>query len=139
MNENPITSKPSSFFLGRNKLTYFPFLLLFIPLLVAYFYRIDRGFQSYRNLSIGLLICILFAVHSVIWDLHYMTIGYFFLSLSGVLYAFSRPLYRFFYGIGALMIAGYAQQFYAGFNTAFFMQTGLIFLIGIGLFFRKPD
>lgn len=138
-NENPITSKPSSFFLGRNKLTYFPFLLLFIPLLVAYFYRIDRGFQSYRNLSIGLLVCILFAVHSVIWDLHYMTIGCFFLSLSGVLYAFSRPLYMLFYGIGALMIAGYAQQFYAGFNTAFFMQTGLIFLIGIGLFFRQPD
>jgi hypothetical protein len=51
-----------------------------------------------------------------------------------VLYAFSRPLYRLFYGIGALIIAGYAQQFYAGFNFAFFMQTGLIFLIGIGLF-----
>lgn len=138
-NENPITPKPSSFFLGRNKLIYFPFLLLFIPLLAAHLYRIDKGFQSYRNLSIGLLVCILFAIHSVIWDLHYMVLGCFLLSLAGVLYAFARPLYRLFYGIGALIIAGYAQQFYAGFNSAFFMQTGLIFLIGIGLFFRTPD
>ncbi|TCB36967.1 hypothetical protein E0H82_04465 [Acinetobacter sp. ANC 4910] len=139
INENPITPKPSSFFLGRNKLTYFPFLLLFIPLLAAYLYRMDKGFQSYRNLSIGLLVCILFAIHSVIWDLHYMVLGCLLLSLAGVLYAFARSLYRLVYGIGALIIAGYAQQFYNGFNSAFLMQTGLIFLIGIGLFFRTPD
>jgi hypothetical protein len=138
-NENAITPKPANFFLGRNKLTYFPFLLLLIPLLAAYLYRIDKGFQSYRNLSIGLLVCGLFAIHSVIWDLHYMVFGCFIISLSGVLYAFSRALYTLFYGVGALMIAVYAQQFYAGFNTAFFMQTGLIFLIGLGLFFRSPD
>jgi hypothetical protein len=29
INENPITFKPSGFFLGRNKLTYFPFFITF--------------------------------------------------------------------------------------------------------------
>lgn len=96
INENPITPKPSSFFLGRNKLTYFPFLLLLILLLATYPYRIDKGFQSYRNLSIRLLVCILFVIHSVIWDLHHMAIECFFLVYL-VCFMLSLDIYTGFF------------------------------------------
>ena len=40
--------------------------------------------------------------------------------------------------MGYLLIAGYSQQYYGGFNKHFFAQTSLILLIGLSMFYLEP-
>ena len=66
-----------------------------------------------------------------------MVFGCLFLSLASVLYCFSNSLYRLLYLTGFLIIARYAQQKFDGINQAFFTQTPLILIIGLGLYFTE--
>ena len=66
-----------------------------------------------------------------------MVFGCLFLSLASVLYCFSNSLYRLLYLTGFLFIARYAEQKFDSINQAFFTQTTLILIIGLGLYFAE--
>jgi len=100
-------------------------------------FHLNQGFESSKALTIGLLSSLLFTVHTIIWDINYMVFGCLLLSLASVLYCFGNSLYRLLYLTGFLIIAGYAQQKFGGFNQAFFTQTTLILIIGLGLYFAE--
>ena len=137
ISENPITLQQTSVMLGSQHIQWFKYALIFLPVLGFLLFHFNQGFESSRALSIGLLSSLLFTVHTIIWDINYMVFGCLLLSLASVLYCFGNSLYRLLYLTGFLIIAGYAEQKFGGFNQAFFTQTTLILIIGLGLYFAE--
>ena len=137
ISENPITLQQTSVMLGSQYIQWFKYALIFLPVLGFLMFHFNQGFESSRALTIGLLSSLLFTVHTIIWDINYMVFGCLLLSLASVLYCFGNSLYRLLYLTGFLIIAGYAQQKFGGFNHAFFTQTTLILIIGLGLYFTE--
>ena len=123
--------------LGNQYIQWFKYALIFLTVLCFLMFHFNQGFESSRALTIGLLSSLLFTVHTIIWDINYMVFGCLLLSLASVLYCFGNSLYRLLYLTGFLIIAGYAQQKFGGFNQAFFTQTTLILIIGLGLYFAE--
>lgn len=137
ISENPITLQQTSIMLGRKYIHWFKYALTFLPVLGFLLFHFNQGFESGRALTIGLLSSLLFTIHTAVWDINYMVFGCLLLSLASVLYCFGNSLYRLLYLTGFLVISGYAQQKFGGFNHAFFTQTTLILIIGLGLYFAE--
>lgn len=135
VSENPITLKQTSVMLGSQHHAWFKYVLLLIPVLAFVLFQQQQGFESTRALVLGGLCLLLFGIHTLVWDINYMVLGCLLLSFASVLYCFGISLYRLLYLTGLFIIAGYAKQKYGDFNKDFFMQTGLIFLIGCILYF----
>ena len=117
----------------------FKYLLALLPLFIFALIHVYQGFESLRNLTIGGLAALLFAINTIIWDIQYMVIGCLILCFASVCYCFENRYYRLLYISGYLIIAVYAQQYYDGFNKAFFTQTGLILIIGLSMYFLESN
>lgn len=88
--------------------------------------KVARG----KTLSIGVLLIVLGLLQVAVWDVNYMVIGMGLIALSGALLAFDNAIGKVIYIIGSLIIVSMASVKY-GMNTkGFFMQSGLLFIIG---------
>lgn len=136
---NPIVEQQQSFMLNEQGSVKFKYLLALLPPFIFALIHVYQGFESLRNLTIGGLAALLFAINTIIWDIQYMVIGCLILCFASVCYCFENRYYRLLYLSGYLIIAGYAQQYYDGFNKAFFTQTGLILIIGLSMYFLESN
>ncbi|WP_180007642.1 MULTISPECIES: hypothetical protein [unclassified Acinetobacter] len=135
---SPIVEKQQNFMVMTQNSMKIKYALALLPLFIFALMHIFQGFESLRNLSIGALSALLFVINTIIWDIHYMVIGCLILCFASVCYCFESRYYRLLYLTGYLLIAGYSQQYYGGFNKHFFAQTSLILLIGLSMFYLEP-
>lgn len=139
ISEHPITNKKVNFFLTNHYLLVFKYLLLLLPIFAFIEFRHYKSFSHQQAVLIGGLLTILAVIHTLIWDINYMVIGFLLISFSGVMYMFANHAYKLAYGLGYFIILISAHQFYEGLTKPFFMQIGLLTLIGIGIFIKQPD
>lgn len=139
ISENPITDKKVNFFLTNHYLMFFKYLLLLLPIFAFIEFRHYKSFSHQQAVVLGGLLTTLAVIHTLIWDINYMVVGYLLISFSGVMYMFANHLYKLAYGLGYFIILIFAHQFHEGLTKPFFMQIGLITLIGVGIFIKQPD
>ncbi|WP_173910247.1 hypothetical protein [Acinetobacter sp. Marseille-Q1618] len=139
LSENPITPNKISFLLTQQYMTWFKYLLLLLPFALFYGFHTNSGFASRSALSIGGGLLFLMIINTMIWDINYMVIGCLCIAFAAIAYMYGFNLYILIYLMGYLTIAQGAYEQFGSFNKDFFMKTGLLTLIGLLLFFKRPD
>jgi hypothetical protein len=137
--DSPIVLKQVSYFMQNQHVHIYQYLLLLIPILAGALLAYYKQFYDMTHAIIGLSLFALFSIHVMIWDIHYMVISCLLLALAGMLYSFGIWLYFWVYLAGVYIVSTYAYQYYAGFNKGFFMQIGLILLIGFALYMTEQN
>lgn len=139
INDKPLTIKKINFLLSSNYQNYFKWLLILVPFIIIYEYRLNGGFSSPHALSIGTLLILWSGMNIVIWDLNYMIIGCLFITFSGLMYMFANYLYKLLYSLAFFIILVFSYQYYGGFTSNVIKQIGLLTVIGTAIFIKTPD